>query len=111
MPQRAFQPADGNHHEKRIDAIQNGPQSVGIHVVRFHAVAAEQEGVNKYEYGERFQTFDGISEKDEEKQEADQHDRWSGNIQIFHQIAGGEVVGTDEMPFEDLVLVDGDVGG
>ena len=49
----------------------DGPQRVGVHVVRLHTVDAEHEGIYKYEDGKRLQRLDGVSEEDEEEQKAD----------------------------------------
>ena len=46
----------------------DGPQGVGVHVVRLHPVDAEEKRIYKYEYGEWFKAFDGVLEKDEEQQ-------------------------------------------
>ena len=66
LSQRAFHTAGRHQHEQRVNAIMDGPQSIGIHVMRLYPVNAEKESVNKYEDGERLQTLDGILEEDEE---------------------------------------------
>ena len=77
--------------------------------MRLHAVDAEQESIYKDEYRERFQRLDGVFEKDKEEQEADKYDCWRADIQIFSEITRGEIVGSDEVSLENLVLVEGDV--
>ena len=76
-----------------------------------HPVDADQKRIYKYEDGEGLQRFDGVFEKDEEEQEADEHDRRGGDIQVFDDVTLREIVRSDEMPFENLVLVERDVGG
>ena len=78
--------------------------------MRLHSMDAKQKRIEEDENGERFQGFDGVLEKDEEEQEADENHGGGGYIQILSKISCWKIVRSDELTFENLVLVEWNVG-